>query len=126
MDDDIVLHKNYGKSATGSCFKPGRDPAERGRGKGTASGSRNSKGSKLRRDAASTLRKGKASNSGRSISSISRYNVTLNSARGRGSISGKGATVSLGRGTTDMGVSLRSRTDEGSSSAKIEPQISSS
>ncbi|KAI6679981.1 hypothetical protein NL676_033862 [Syzygium grande] len=84
---------------SGCSSNSGRDPAERRRGRGTASSLRNSKGSRSDRDAASTSRKGKASNSGRSISSTSQSSATLSSGRGRCLISGKGTTLSSGKDT---------------------------
>ncbi|XP_030452481.1 disease resistance protein L6-like [Syzygium oleosum] len=124
VETDQIPTKTSRGSGIGCASNQRRDPAERSRGRGTASSLRNSNGSRSGRDAASTLRKGKALNSGRSISSTSQSSATLSSGRGRGLISGKGTTLSserytilsIGRGrgpssrrgTTNMGASSSS------------------
>ncbi|XP_048133978.1 disease resistance protein L6-like [Rhodamnia argentea] len=139
-------HTKVGWTGTRCASKPGRDPAERGRARSMTSSSRDSKGLRSDRDAASTSGKSTASNSGRGIASSSRSSTTLSSGRGRVSTSGMGTASNSGRGTASssqssttlssgrgrvstlgigmakMGASLRSGTDKGSSSAKAEPK----
>lgn len=112
VETDRVPAKTGRGSATRCASNPGRDPAERGRGRGIASSSRNSKGLRFGRDAASTLGKGLASNSRGEIVSSSRRSATSSLGRARGSASGKGTKLSSGRGVTlSSGRSSSSRLD---------------
>ncbi|KAL3727143.1 hypothetical protein ACJRO7_031965 [Eucalyptus globulus] len=125
--DQVPSRRGRGSGTRCASNPPGRNPAMRGRARGTASSPRNSKATMSHGDAAFSSGKSKASDSGRGRGSSS-WSSTVSSTgrgRGRGSTSGEGATSSSGRGrgssprndTTKTGSSLRLGTDKGSSSA---------